>query len=775
MKKNLPTTLVIFGATGDLVEKKIFPSIYSLYKEKKLPDIFNIVGISRRDFSEEDFKKNVSKIIKSKNDNFLNYFKYVKGDFTKKEIYEKLKNILGVSDENYGVCANKLFYLATPPRDYEIIFNNLAQNGLTIPCSDNEGWTRVLVEKPFGNDYQTAKKLDTLLAGLFKEEQIYRIDHYLGKEALQNILMFRFSNSIFNESWNNKYIEKVTVKILEKGDVSHRGEYYDGTGALVDVGQNHLLQMLALVTMDNPGSFDCENVRFARAEILKNLKILNSEEVKHSTFRAQYRGYKNTQGVNKNSNTETYFRIKTFLNHPKWNNVPICLEAGKALNVQKKEVVIDFKKPISCLCSPFLNEEYHNRVIFRVEPKEEIVFDLWVKKKGQKLDAEQRRFEMPFRDKKDAAQYIEEYKKLLLDAIHGDQTSFISTKEVFAMWEFIDPIREFWEKDLVRLEPYEKGKNNIRDLSKLYLEKNFSEKDDFKKEIVMVGLGKMGANLARNLVDHNYVVYGYNRNFEVAKDMEKEGVLALENFEDIKKISLPKVVWIMLPNDVVSEYIDKLSHVLSKGDVVIDGGNTFYKDDKKHFEILKKKGIDFLDVGVSGGPDGARNGACIMVGGNKKLFEYLNGLFNDLAVSGGVSHFEGVGAGHFVKMVHNAIEYGMMQSIAEGFDLLKNSEYQLHLKNISQVYENGSVIESKLISWMSNAFDIFGDDLKEVSGKAIESGEAKWAIDEALKKGVDFEVIKKSFDARIKSQKNPSYQGKVIMALRNQFGKHDLK
>lgn len=774
MNRNLPTTFIIFGATGDLVQRKIFPSIYSLYKENKLPKIFNIIGISRRDLNQDEFVKNVSEITKTKDKNFLNYFKYLKGDFNQKDIYKTLSLILGESDNDFGVCANKLFYLATPPVYYETIFNNLSHSGLTIPCSDNQGWTRVLVEKPFGNDYKTAKKLDKLLSSLFKEEQIYRIDHYLGKEALQNILMFRFSNSIFNESWNSKFIEKITVKILEKGDVAKRGDYYDGTGALVDVGQNHLLQMLALSTMDNPGSFDCGNIRKERGKILQNLKKLNTEEIKHSTFRAQYKSYKNTKGVSANSNTETYFKIKAYLDHPKWSGVPICLEAGKALGVQKKEVVIDFKKPISCLCSPFLKENYHNRVIFRIEPKEEIVFDLWVKKRGQKLDAKKQRFELLFKNKKSDLQYIEEYKKLLLDAIEGDQTSFITTEEVSHMWSFIDPIREAWESDLVRLEPYQKGKNDIRDLAKNYLEKNFEKNDSLKKEIVIIGLGKMGANLARNLIDHNWIVYGYNRTFEIAKNMEKEGILALKNLEEIKKIKSPKIVWLMLPSEVVLENVKILSEILQKGDILIDGGNSYYKNDLENHKILKKKGIDYLDVGVSGGPDGARNGACLMVGGNKKLFEHLAYLFNDLATPGGVEHFDGIGAGHFVKMVHNAIEYGMMQSIAEGFDLLKNSDYKFHLKNIAQVYEHGSVIESRLVSWMRNAFEIFGNDLNSVSGKALESGEAKWAILEAHDKNISFDVIQKSLNARLDSQKEPNFQGKIVSALRNQFGKHAI-
>jgi 6-phosphogluconate dehydrogenase len=486
------------------------------------------------------------------------------------------------------------------------------------------------------------------------------------------------------------------------------------------------------------------------------------------------------EGVESNSTTETYFKLKSSLDHPKWRGVPFTLEAGKAVGEAKKEVVVRFKHPHPCLCPIGAPHEYHNKVIFALEPEEEITFRLWSKKPGYKLEVEKRSFDLPYR--KSNGKETGEYEKLLLDCFLGDQTSFVSTNEIEAMWRFIDPVIKAWQENLVPLEIYEKAKSDIRDKAKEKINKE--DKKDLVKEMAIIGLGKMGANLARNLIGNGWKVVGYNRTAKVTKKIEKDGIIGIYEYKELKtKLKKPRIVWTMVPaGEPTTQVIEEIASVLEKGDIVIDGGNSYFEESKKHYEILKEKGIDFVDVGVSGGPDGARNGACLMIGGNRKLYEHLMPLYVDIAIAEGQQHFEGIGAGHFVKMVHNGIEYGMMQAIAEGFDVLKSSEYRLHLTDIARVYNNGSVIESRLIDWMREAFEVFGDDLVKIGGSAgsggaagIEKSEAKWTSNVAKALSVPTGVIDEAIKVRVESQEKPGYQGKIINALRNRFGGHETK
>lgn len=459
---NIPTILVIFGATGDLMVKKIVPALFHLYTKQKLPKMFRIVGFARRPLTDQEFHNHVDEILTKhhvdENDprvkEFFKYFYYHQGTFENPKDYESLAKNLGRIDGEWKVCANKLFYLATPPQYNESIFNNLHDSGLTIPCSPEEGWTRVIAEKPFGRDLKTAEELDLLLAKLFKEEQIYRIDHYLAKEMLQNILSFRFSNNLLESSWNNKFIEKIEIKLLEKIGVEDRGVFYDGIGALRDVGQNHLLQMLALVTMENPKKFDADTVRSYRAALLKQLKIPDEQEIKNFTFRAQYEGYRKINGVDPNSMTETYFKIRAFIDSPRWQGVPILMESGKRLKESIKEIVITFKHASPCLCPPGITEHYKNQIKFSLEPEEKITISFLSKKPGLEMQVEPRTLDFTYRMRETKVQYVEEYEKLLMECIEGNQLLFLSTEEITEMWQYVDPIFNAWQKNLVPLENY---------------------------------------------------------------------------------------------------------------------------------------------------------------------------------------------------------------------------------------------------------------------------------------------------------------------------------
>ncbi len=461
-ENNVPTILVIFGGTGDLSRRKLFPALFDLYENNLLPDMIKIVGVARRELSDEEYRFFVREAIKKgKNkeyDNdclskFLEHFVYHSGDFSTAENYNKLSEKLISIEDSFGVCSNKLFYLAVSPDFYDIIFKELANSGLTIPCSQDTGWTRVLVEKPFGEDVKTAKELDKMLGMLFKEEQIFRIDHYLGKETLQDILMFRFSNLIFEPLWNNKYIEKVELKLNEEIDIQGRGSFYDKIGALKDVGQNHMLQMLAFIAMENPEEFTAEKIRRNRASVVKKLKPISKNIIKDYIVRGQYEGYKDEGGVSIDSRTETYFKIKAFIDDKRWDGVPFVLESGKSLDKKTAEINIYFKKIKACLCPPGMVQSHSNVLTFKIQPDAGISILFWVKKPGIGRELEQKKLSFSYKD--DGGKIMTPYERILFDAIIGDQTLFASTEEVSSAWEFITPILENWND--LELYKYKKG------------------------------------------------------------------------------------------------------------------------------------------------------------------------------------------------------------------------------------------------------------------------------------------------------------------------------
>ena len=301
-----------------------------------------------------------------------------------------------------------------------------------------------------------------------------------------------------------------------------------------------------------------------------------------------------------------------------------------------------------------------------------------------------------------------------------------------------------------------------------------------KKTVGIIGLGRMGGGLAQNLLDHKWKVVGFNRSSDVTKSLEKVGLTASYSFAElVKNLPKPRVIILMLTagkaNDEVLFGKDGLINYLEKGDIVIDGANSFYKEDAERGKKLKAKGIIFMDAGISGGPGGARTGACCMVGGDKKTFEYVEQLFKDISIPDGYMHFEGIGAGHFVKMVHNGIEYGMMQSIAEGFEIMQKSPYKLNLLDVTEIYQHGSVVTSRLVGWLQDAFKKYGTDLKDVSGAVGFTGEGEWTAATAKELGVPAKIIEESYKFRVASQKKPSFTGKALTGMRNSFGHHSIE
>ncbi len=358
----------------------------------------------------------------------------------------------------------------------------------------------------------------------------------------------------------------------------------------------------------------------------------------------------------------------------------------------------------------------------------------------------------------------------------GDQTLFTSTAEVKAMWKFVDPIFSAWQNNLIPLKIYQPDTNQAHEDSR-YIKDGPLLNPAFKKEIGLIGLGKMGKSIARRLLEKEWKVVGFNRSPQDTKELAREGLTPSYSLaEVVNKLLPPRIIWLMLPAGKTIDNIlfgpKGLTKYLQKGDSIIDGSNSFYKDSIARHKKLTRLGFKFNDVGFSGGPDGARNGGCLMVGGEEHLYEYLEPLYFELARSGGLQYFHGVGAGHFVKMIHNGIEYGMMQSIAEGFTILKNAKYDLDLTKVAEIYNHGSVIESRLIGWLKKALEIHTEDLSDISGMVDYTGEGSWTVETAKELGLDAKVIEEAVKFRIKSKRSPNYLGKILSALREQFGKH---
>lgn len=457
----LPTAIVIFGGTGNLAETKLLPSLFNLFQDGMLPEKFSIIGLSRKPFSDEDYQHYVAEVITLKEEGvdleklkaFTDRLRYASGSFDDAGAYERIKTLLKEFDDAGGVCTNKLFYLAVPPNLYSDIFKNLKASDAMKLCDGVVSWSRLLVEKPFGSDLTTAQALESQLCELFTEEQIYRIDHYLAKDTIENIISLRFANSILADSWNGSKIEHISLRLFESQDVATRGSFYDGIGALRDVGQNHMLQMLALLTMDKVDTSNPQAVRAGRLKALASLRMHDTD----LKMRGQYEGYTETKGVAPASQTETYFRIGTHIDSDNWNNVCVSLESGKALAQNIVEAVITFRPTELCTCTYNANSHTHTntlRIVF--SPEQIITLSMWIKKTGFEHTLEERELVLA-KNTAEAFYSPEAYERVLYDCIIGDQTRFVSGAEIEAAWKFITPILHAFP--MTPLHTYTKGSN----------------------------------------------------------------------------------------------------------------------------------------------------------------------------------------------------------------------------------------------------------------------------------------------------------------------------
>ncbi len=447
------STIVIFGASGDLTFRKLIPAFYNLYVNKQLPKSFIIVGVSRTEYSDESYREKLKLALIEQNipseklDAFCQHLHYQAINTSQTEDYAKLATRLDELTSEYQCThRNTLYYLATPPSLYSVIPASLAAHGLN---DESDGWKRLIVEKPFGYDLESACKLDKSLHQHFNEEQIYRIDHYLGKETVQNLLVLRFSNAMFEPLWNHNYIEYVEITGAESLGVEGRGGYYDGSGAVRDMFQNHLLQVMAMIGMEPPAQINADAMRDEVVKVLQCLKPLDDEDLQQNLVLGQYtestvRGnfmpsYRDEPGVADDSRTETYIGLKAYINNWRWNGVPFYVRTGKRLPTRVTEVVIHFKRtphPVFGADAP------ENKLIIRIQPDEGIQISFGLKQPGAGFKAKEVKMDFHY-DSLEETQMLTAYERLLLDALNGDATLFARSDAVEACWQYVQPILNF--------------------------------------------------------------------------------------------------------------------------------------------------------------------------------------------------------------------------------------------------------------------------------------------------------------------------------------------
>ncbi|MEX8546190.1 MAG: glucose-6-phosphate dehydrogenase [Mucilaginibacter sp.] len=459
--KDQPTVFVIFGGTGDLNWRKVTPALYNLFLDNWLPDHFSIIGSGRTKLSDDDFKKKMldginqfsrsGKADPEKWATFSEHIFYQAADLNDAETYKEFGNLIKNYETEWKQEANVIYYLAVAPQFFPVIAENISKSGL----AQNPDKVRIVIEKPFGHDLESAKSLNQLLSRIFQEKQIYRIDHYLGKETVQNILTFRFANLLCEPVWNRNYIEHVQISVTEQLGVQDRGDYYEGAGAMRDMIQNHILQLLCLVAMEVPVDFGADEIRNKKVDVLHAMRPFTSENIKNRAVRGQYGkgwiegkevpGYRQEAKVDPNSNTETFAAVKFFVDNWRWQDVPFYVRTGKRMHQTASVITIQFKDVPHLIFPEEATDSWQqNRLIISIQPEMSIRLQVQAKRPG--VDMVINTVDMVF-DYKGSYdnQAPEAYETLILDTMQGDQTLFMRADQVEAAWALIMPILNTWE------------------------------------------------------------------------------------------------------------------------------------------------------------------------------------------------------------------------------------------------------------------------------------------------------------------------------------------
>ena len=491
--------LVIFGSNGDLAKRKLLPAIFQLYLDNLLPERFAVIGAgslektveqnrldvgeSMRQFAREGAAKNPDQL-----DRFLEHVYYHKVHNETEEDFGELKNYIDNLSSTLDIPRNIIYYFSIPPFLYEVVAANMVKYGLN---TEEDGWKRIIVEKPFGYSYDTAIDLDKKLRSGFNEDQIYRIDHYLGKETVQNIMVTRFSNGFFEPIWNRKYVDRVEITASEKIGVENRGGYYDTSGAMRDMIQNHLLQVLAVVAMEPPSIFDSESIRNESVKVLQSLRPIKPSEIAENVVRGQYietmvddvikKGYRQEKGVAPNSKTETFVAMRVFVDNWRWGDIPFYIRTGKQLPEHVTEVVIHLKPAPHQLFKQRCVAQSTNMIILRISPDAGVAVDFGMKIPGAGYKVQN--VNMAFHYSDLAQNKIPEaYERLLLDCMIGDSTLYARADAVKASWKFVDPILQAWKTNAdIPLYFYESNTWGPKEANALFGNKELKWRPPFKK------------------------------------------------------------------------------------------------------------------------------------------------------------------------------------------------------------------------------------------------------------------------------------------------------
>jgi len=470
-----PSALImIFGATGDLANRKLFPSLYRLFEKGNLSENFAVIGVGRRSLSNEQFQENVKNSVQSATLNgtnineFASHFYYHSHDVTDSDSYGVLRDMASQLDEQYQTKGNRIFYLAMAPEFFGSIAIHLNEDGLT----NVKGFKRLVIEKPFGHDLQSAKELNNQIRTAFSEDEIYRIDHYLGKEMVRNIEVIRFANAIFEPLWNNRYISNIQVTSSETLGVEERGRYYENSGALRDMVQNHMLQMVALLAMEPPIKLNTEEIRSEKVKVLRAMRAIKDDKVDKYFVRGQYgegmlngqkvSAYRDEQMVNPQSNTETFVAGKLLIDNFRWAGVPFYIRTGKRMKSKSTKIVIQFKDIPMNLYYKTGQTLNPNLLVIHIQPEEGITLHLNAQKTGNHMNATPVKLSYA-NTGIDGINTPEAYEKLLYDCMQGDATNFTHWDEVALSWNFVDNISQHWQKTQTHFPNYESGSAGPKD------------------------------------------------------------------------------------------------------------------------------------------------------------------------------------------------------------------------------------------------------------------------------------------------------------------------
>ncbi|MBQ5151819.1 glucose-6-phosphate dehydrogenase [Macrococcoides caseolyticum] len=469
-KQNIPCLITIFGATGDLSHRKLFPSLFHLFQQGNLNDQIAIIGIGRRDWSNDKFRADIRASIENfvadthKIDAFMEHVFYQPHDVNDAASYASLKSLSETLDSEFNLQGNRLFYLAMAPEFFGTVTDHLKLSGLT----KTDGFKRLIIEKPFGKDLKSAEQLNQQIRKSFKEEEIYRIDHYLGKDMVQNIEVIRFSNAMFEPLWNNKYISNIQVTSSEILGVEDRGGYYDKSGALKDMVQNHMLQIVSLLAMEPPISLSSEDIRNEKVKALRSIRKIKLEHVRSYFVRGQYdageingekvKKYRDEDNVAPDSNTPTFVAAKVMLDNFRWAGVPFYIRTGKRMKEKEIRVVVEFKEMPMNLYYQKDKELDSNLLVINIQPNEGIELHLNARKYIEGIDTEPVKlsYAMTTQDKMNT---VDAYEGLIYDCLRGDATNFTHWEELKATWSYVDTVAEYWDNNPAPFPNYPAGSN----------------------------------------------------------------------------------------------------------------------------------------------------------------------------------------------------------------------------------------------------------------------------------------------------------------------------